>query len=302
MRDARDQLLADIASGEHLGPILIVCAHPDDETLFATSIMLRHALDVFVVHLTDGAPEDVRARPAGRHDRAAYANERAHELAAAFHTLGLSPHQRASTGVVDQYLVFHLAEVVPKLCLFLQQQAPRIVFTHAYEGGHPDHDAASLAVKLAVLQARQLGAHAPAPVIAEFAGYHARAGAYPGVATMVPLQFDESRHPSARVCTVPLTMRERHVKRAALACYASQQQVIQRFSIDAERYRVAPAYDYTQPPSASVLYEQWWGHWMDARRWCRVAAPALGGLADVSGIPIDAHHRQRRLSARAGRP
>jgi LmbE family N-acetylglucosaminyl deacetylase len=304
MREESHQLLTDVLAGEHIGPILIACAHPDDETLFATSVLLRHVHDTFVVHLTDGAPEDIRARAPGYHDRtrAAYAAERGRELAGALHTLGLPSHQRVSIPIVDQCLVFRLAQVVPRLCLLLQERAPRIVFTHAYEGGHPDHDAASLAVKLAVMQARQLGA--PTPVIAEFASYHGRPGAYPGVVTLVPMQFDDTRHATdaaSRVCTVSLTMRERHLKRAALACYTSQQYVIQQFPVDTERYRLAPAYDYTQPPSASVMYEQWWGHWMDARRWCRVAAPALGGLG-LSRSPVHAHDRQRRVSARAGRP
>ncbi len=316
-RDARHDLLSFVLAGNPLalglGPILIVCAHPDDETLFASAVLMRHPQDVFVLHLTDGAPEDPRARPFGWPDRAAYAAERQRELIAAFDTLGLPTHQRAYFGIVDQCLVFRLATVVPKLCLLLQEQRPSIVFTHAYEGGHPDHDAASLAVKLALAQARALGVRPP--VLAEFAGYHAghlaghhvadhaahhaRAQHRDAMPTLIPLQFDRTRHPHAQVSTVSLTMRERHLKRGALACFASQTAVIQQFPVDAERYRLAPAYDYTQPPSDSVMYEQWWGHWMDARRWCRVAAPALGGLARS---PVHAHDRQRRLSARAGRP
>jgi len=297
----REDLLSYVLAGNPLtlglGPILIVSAHPDDETLFASTILLRHPHDVFVLHLTDGAPEDPRARPRGWPDRAAYAAERQRELLAAFDALGVPRHQRASFGIVDQYLVFQLATVVPKLCLLLQEQRPSIVFTHAYEGGHPDHDAASLAVKLALMQAGMVGMRPP--VLAEFAGYHAGPGRYGVTPTLIPLQSDRTRHAHAHVSSVSLTMRERHLKRAALACFASQTTVIQQFPVDAERYRLAPAYDYTQPPSDSVMYEQWWGHWMNARRWCRVAAPALGGLARS---PVHAHDRQRRLSARAGRP
>jgi LmbE family N-acetylglucosaminyl deacetylase len=329
MREPRSDLLAHALSGGRVGPVLLVCAHPDDETLFATSVLLRQARDLFVLHLTDGAPDDPQARAPGRDDRTAYAAERQRELARAFDILGLSPRQHASMDIVDQCLVFRLSTAVLTLCDVLRERAPSIVFTHAYEGGHPDHDAAALAVKLALTQARELGTREPGarrPVHAEFASYHARTSRVRvrGMPKrLVPMRFNHAI--AARVRRVSLTPYERELKRAALACFASQANVIRQFPIDEERYRLAPAYDFTRPPSASVMYEQWWGHWMDARRWCRVAspltklprsdenplAPARGGerdgvrgapaLGTLSRIPIDAHHRQRRLPARAGR-
>jgi LmbE family N-acetylglucosaminyl deacetylase len=291
MREPRSDLLAHALSGGRVGPVLLVCAHPDDETLFATSVVLRQARDLFVLHLTDGAPDDPRARAPGRDDRTAYAAERQRELASAFDVLGVSSHQHASMDVVDQCLVFRLPSAVLTLCDVLRERAPSLVITHAYEGGHPDHDAAALAVKLALTQAREPGTREPArrpgarrPVHAEFASYHARTSRSPLPARggervrvrgmpkrLVPMRFNHAN--AARVRRVSLTPYERELKRAALACFASQANVIRQFPIDEERYRLAPAYDFTRPPSASIMYEQWWGHWMDARQWCRVASP-----------------------------
>ena len=80
-----------------------------------------------------------------------YAAARRRELTAAL-AAGDAAHLRTfCLGIVDQEAMQHLVYLTRRVRELLEQENPRLVLTHAYEGGHPDHDAASLAVKLAPL-------------------------------------------------------------------------------------------------------------------------------------------------------
>ena len=158
-------LCVRLAARERIAePVALVVAHPDDETLGLGSRL--HLFDrLTLIHLTDGAPADMGdARRAGFATRDAYAAARAAELAAALEVLGARPVRALAYGVLDQAVVEHLPELARRLASDLADQAA--VVTHAYEGGHPDHDACALAV------ARARKALRPdAPAAYEFAGY-----------------------------------------------------------------------------------------------------------------------------------
>jgi N-acetylglucosamine malate deacetylase 2 len=108
---------------------------------------------------------------------------------------------------------------------------PAEIYTHAYEGGHPDHDAVALA--LSGLEG-----------VREFPLYHASG------ADFVPHSFLDG----APGRTVELTEAQRERKRKLLACFASQQRVIGNFPVAVERFRPAPAYDFARRPHAGPLY------------------------------------------------
>lgn len=245
-----------ILSGENVGPIALVVAHPDDETLFACALLLRQRERVALVHLTDGAPADPGARGPGAPAMEEYARQRRRELKAVVRALGLGSIQRAQLKHRDQELAAAVGPASRQLRKLLTRLRPAAVFTHSYEGGHPDHDAAALLV------AHTCGSLPSAVSVShfEFASYHA-AGR-----RMVPTRFLPGTARASRA--IRLQDAERDRKEAALTLFASQQHVIRAFPTAVERYRVAPLYDFTRAPhEGELLYEQWWAPAITYRGW-----------------------------------
>lgn len=137
-----------------------------------------------------------------------------------------------------------MAEVGRELASRFRAWKPRIVLTHAYEGGHPDHDATAFAVHAA----RDLlhAAGGAAPEVVEMAGYHAGpdgilTGRFlPGAVRPVPVPLD----PDARAR-----------KWRMLEAFATQRETLRQFPVrDAEPLRPAPRTDFTAPPHPGRLF------------------------------------------------
>jgi LmbE family N-acetylglucosaminyl deacetylase len=251
---------------------LAIFAHPDDETI-ALGARLNRFQNAHLVHVTDGAPQNPQeARTHGFASRDAYRSARAQELEHALHLAGLDTVSRECLGIQDQEASLHLVRLAQCITYLLRKHMPEVVFTHPYEGGHPDHDACAFAVAHAV--AAQKKRCEPVPLIVECAFYHA--GPH-GIATgtFLPQTFvlDEI------MC--PLTERERENKEALLACFASQQSTLRYFTLDAERFRIAPEHDFTKPPHPGpVFYDQFpWG--MTSSHFCDLAQRATEALENV---------------------
>jgi LmbE family N-acetylglucosaminyl deacetylase len=233
--------------------ILIVAAHPDDETIGASAWIgpPHHAT---VLHVTDGAPHDRRWWTAGITDRATYARIRALEAGRAL------AHVRAihiQLGFADQELVHALPELARMIADHVVRQAPDLIVTHAYEGGHPDHDA----VAFAVARAHEL-VHA-APPIYEMALYHGASG------VLVAGEFVEDRGSTYRRLGAEQLAR----RRAMIACYASQQATLAPFvGLVHERYRIAPRYDFARSPHEGPLWYERLGFATTGARWRATAA------------------------------
>jgi N-acetylglucosamine malate deacetylase 2 len=77
---------------------------------------------------------------------------------------------------------------------------------------------------------------------------------------------------------VSLNADARALKQRQLACHHSQAATLRGVPLDQERFRVAPAYDFTRPPhEGQVLYERHdWG--LNVRDWCALAADATERL------------------------
>jgi LmbE family N-acetylglucosaminyl deacetylase len=238
-------------------PVAVVAAHPDDETMGLGS-RLRCFRQLRLIHLTDGAPLDMRdARRAGFADRAAYADAREQELEAALRALGAGGAVRIRYDAPDQQAIGRAAELTDRLARDLAGCGA--VFTHAYEAGHPDHDTAALVVALA---RRRLADAAPLQL--EFASYF--------LGDEAPV-FGKFRPSAGCIETeLPLGNAGERRKRAAIDCFASQREVLAQFPIAPERIRRAPRYRFEERPGPA-LYERW-GFDISQGEW-RVAAARL---------------------------
>jgi LmbE family N-acetylglucosaminyl deacetylase len=126
--------------------VLVVAAHPDDETIGASTMLAtRHELTV--IHVTDGAPRDRRWWPRGApSSREEYARLRRREADAALALAGVDSARIHRLGLVDLEACRALPELITVLRDAIDRARPELLITHAYEGGHPDHDAVAFAV------------------------------------------------------------------------------------------------------------------------------------------------------------
>jgi LmbE family N-acetylglucosaminyl deacetylase len=281
--------------------VLIVVAHPDDETIGAGGA-IPHLPVSAIVLATDGAPEDRRwwgdpSLPS----REAYAQIRRAEFAAALAIAGIGVERVRTFGLQDQRATFHLPQLTEGLARIIHELQPGVILTHPYEGGHPDHDA----VAFAVHTASKLLDREP-PVILEFTSYHARVEGVTVVGSFLPLHDQPvlaSTWPAA-VCSggnpgdesdlqtgtgragthteiaFLLSDDDRGRKQRMMQCFATQTDVLtRRFPVArVERFRIAPEYDFTRPPHGGTLkYERLdWG--ITGAGWCARAAAALDVL------------------------
>lgn len=260
MKELLDRLAADLPVPE---PVALVCAHPDDE-LVGLGSRLRLFERLTLIHVTDGAPLDMGdARRVGFQTRKAYAAARADESAAGLAVVGARPSRTLRYGVVDQGAVDLLAAIVGRLTRNLTGQTA--VFTHAYEGAHPDHDACALAVQLACVR---LGDAAPLRL--EFAGYFSVGGR-----TQVNAFHPDPDSPET---AVELTPAERALKAEAYAAHASQRETLARFPPVREAWRAAPSYDFTQPPPPSEALYDSYGWSLTSDIWREKAVMAVRAL------------------------
>lgn len=253
---------------------LVVVAHSDDETIGA-GILLSRLPDVRVLHLTNSAPRDerfIQDRFSGTREE--YERTRREELEAAMELAGIGPERLLRIdGVADQEAVQVLPRLARELAGLYRQLRPEVVITHAYEGGHPDHDAAAVAVRAAAELIRR-GRGQP-PEIVEMALYHAHHARPGGDETVV----QEFLPPLDKVETLELSPEERDLKERMLDCFGSQRDLLTMFRPpEREVFRPASRFDIGKPPHEGRLQYEIWDFPIDGARWRDLARDAVEEL------------------------
>jgi len=239
------------------GRVLIVFAHPDDETL-ACGGEMEHWHDCLIVHTTTGSPNDVSyAQAAGFATQADYAAARKNELDCALALVG--GRETRNLGLTDQKSWHNLGTLTEKIRNLIEETKPAAVFTHPYEGGHPDHDAVAFAVQYSCTL---LGARAPARV--EGAFYNRLGGLFRANEFL----------PGAPVIEVELDGPTQSRKMKMFDCFPSQRTVLSLFSTKVERFRYAPRYNFTEPPHAGQLNYETLGWGITSKMWLEAARHA----------------------------
>jgi LmbE family N-acetylglucosaminyl deacetylase len=265
------ELLARLSAGapDFSFRIALLAAHPDDETIGASSLLARYPTSR-VVYLTDGAPRDGKLWPADmRGSREEYAAVRQDEALKALSHAGVSDAQMFWLGGVDQEAIYDARRLASKLAALLRHDRADVLITHPYEGGHPDHDCAALVARMAT---EMLGREAPK--IVEMTSYHARNG------SCVTGEFLNEQ--SSIEIELPMSEADRERKRKMMDEYNSQRLVLENFPIISERFRIAPDYDFSQPPHEGKLWYECMRWEMTGARWRELAGQALAPLKESS--------------------
>lgn len=243
--------------------VAVVVAHPDDEAIGAGGHLAAMA-DLTFVHVTDGAP---RSTP----NREEYAAQRKQELLEAAAMAGVPASRCLEIGIVDQEASFQLVQLTNALIQIFTHLDPDIVLTHAYEGGHPDHDAVAFAVNHARRFLARRSTRIPAAI--EFACYHRNPdGENMETASFLPV-------PGIEPIIVPLSEAQQARKQQMFSCYISQHEILAQFPLHVEAFRIAPPYDFTLPPHPGPLFYEGFDWGMTGIQWRKLATRAEEQLA-----------------------
>ena len=119
----------------------------------------------------------------------------------------------------------------------------RPAITHAFEGGHPDHDACALILDAArrTLENRDV----PSPKRLEFSLYQLEDGSI----CLATFRLGEPQG-----CDLTLTEKQQARKRVSLSAFTSQRHVVDHFPLTQEHLRSTPlSRDFLAPRSAQSL-------------------------------------------------
>lgn len=223
---------------------LILVAHPDDETLACSGLMQRMASSLVVFATNGAAPHHGFERKFGTLER--YSDTRFQEATAAINKVPNCSFQRLArpdgTYFADEQLFRDLAQAFTSLCRIARSFSPDALISHAYEGGHIDHDACSF-----------LTMHAAAALALrrfEFPLYSR--------SSQVQLVLQQFCDEGCTPLEWQLTEAELFCKQKMLAAYASQPGLASAFQLGSERIRAATRTDFSLAPCRDYSYRNRW--------------------------------------------
>lgn len=212
----------------------LLVAHPDDESIAAGLLLqrLRHAHIVFCADGPSWWPPDwlIYSLP---HKRAQLRRQEA------YRAIGITGknHRIQFLGYPDGWLITHLENAYRALADLLRVWQPQYVVTHAFEGGHEDHDACSfLACQLSKVFDFQVW---------EMPLYYRDAS----TGTIIRQTFARD-DPDSEII-IPASDSEFKVKQAMLSAHQSQRAIVAGFDPTIEKFRPQPTYDYSRAPQCA---------------------------------------------------
>jgi N-acetylglucosamine malate deacetylase 2 len=235
--------LCGITGGRADG-VLFVVAHPDD-AVAAAGARLGYCDNITILHVTDGTPRDLNsAQKSVFGNRKTFSMIRREELRAALELIE-GKRRVHSLPIAENEACYHIADVARWIVQLARKGRVQMLVTQAYEGGHPDHDACAVACRCAVDMLAQEGKQVP---LLELTGYFFDGARMRGGAFIPRMGVAAAR--------IPLALADRQRKLAMLECFQSSPATLELLPLRAERFRVAPSYDFTAPPhTGPVLYE-----------------------------------------------
>ncbi len=252
------------------GTTVLLVAHPDDEVL-AFGALLQQMKKAIVVFATDGAPrDDYFWKEYG--SREAYAQIRRQEAQEALSIVGAHPvflWERVPGGITDQELFQHLPAAIRAFDQVIVEYKPACLLTLAYEGGHPDHDAACF---IAWEAGRRIGL----PVW-ESPLYHRDADGFSAAQTF-PTKTGREIHLDVEGATLEKKLRMFHT-------YKSQRLVMDGFRPEIEQFRPIMDYDFTARPLPWKLNYELWQWKMTGEEVAAAFASYLGASALGASAP-----------------
>jgi LmbE family N-acetylglucosaminyl deacetylase len=216
--------------------ILLLAPHPDDELAGCCAAIGRaraQGASVSIAFLTTGIPAPERLwfwDRAGHPARVEHRREEARRVCAEVgaeiaHFSEISARQLKSQ-------LSAARELVVTLCAARKAD---MLWVPAYEGGHPDHDAANFIASM-------LSGELPVWEFSEynFCGGRVRSNEFPAA--------------TGSEVELKLTAAERGLKQRLLAMYASERGNLNYLRTEREMFRPLSDYDYSRPPHAGTLF------------------------------------------------
>jgi LmbE family N-acetylglucosaminyl deacetylase len=223
---------------------LILVAHPDDETL-ACGGLLQRIDSSLVVFATDGAPPYYNfERKFGSLKE--YSDARFQEAARALAHVPNCSFQRLpgpdGSHFVDQQLFRDLRPALNSFCQIARTFSPDALLSHAYEGGHIDHDACSF-----------IASHAATALSLKLFEFPLYSMDESGRAIL-----QKFRDAGSAPAEWSLTPTEIACKQKMLAEYRTQPGLASAFSLISERIRLSGHIDFTLPACRDYTYRSRW--------------------------------------------
>jgi N-acetylglucosamine malate deacetylase 2 len=223
---------------------LIVVAHPGDEILSCARLLLREPGENLILHIANGAGGIQRDWTAvGARSAPDFGRIRTKEARKALEVLGVARDRVSSMGLPERGILHEFEAVLATILRLVREERPIDLYTHPFEGGHPDADATCYAVHTAMDQLREEGE--VVPVLHEFTSFHARDGLFHASDFLNP-------YPAAQVSM--LSEKECKTKQEALRLLRCQHNLIARFALCEEKWRRAERYDFGCKPHKGKLY------------------------------------------------
>jgi N-acetylglucosamine malate deacetylase 2 len=223
---------------------LILVAHPDDETLGCGGLLQRMPASM-VVFATDGAPP-YYGFERKFHSLKNYSDLRFQEAARVGAHLPNCSFQRLTkpdgTYFVDQHLFHDLRPALNSLCDIARAFSADALLSHAYEGGHIDHDACAFIARRAAADLSMKGFEFPL----YFQDENGKA------------VFQQFRDSGLTPVEWRLTEAESALKAKMLTEYVTQPGLAEMFQLATERIRDASHTDFSVPQCRDYSYRDRW--------------------------------------------